>query len=204
MAGNPQIPLPYLDWDNPNKQKAFHEWQDFMTSYLTIHKIENENHWNYILISSGPKGRDLLLASNISSEEKTNPENVWTIFKNHLIEKPNKWVQRIELQSYIQKEPETIEEFVLRLKTKAEKCAFATIAVKEERITEQIIKGCKYQEEKKKLLGKPDLTLVQAIEMVKNYESTTSSLTDCKSASKYSERTEHGQMDFVRHRESRR
>ncbi|GFR64002.1 hypothetical protein ElyMa_005496200 [Elysia marginata] len=135
MAGIPQIPLPYLDWDNPNKQKAFDEWKDFMSSYLTINKIVKAEMWNYILLSTGPKGRDLLLASGISKEGKKDPENVWAVFKNHLIEKPNKWVQRIELQSYIQKENETIEEFVLRLKTKADKCNFSTTVVKEERIT---------------------------------------------------------------------
>ncbi|GFR67010.1 hypothetical protein ElyMa_000242800 [Elysia marginata] len=190
MAGIPQIPLPYLDWDNPNKQKAFDEWKDFVSSYLTINKIAKTEMWNYILLSTGPKGRDLLLASGISEEGKKYPENVWTVFKNHLIEKPNTWVQRIELQSYIQKENETIEEFVLRLKTKADKCNFSTTVVKEERITEQIIKGCRYQEEKKKLLGTTDLTMAQAIEIVKNYEATVKSLSEYKSASRYDSKPE--------------
>ncbi|GFR81310.1 hypothetical protein ElyMa_000601300 [Elysia marginata] len=200
MAGIPQIPLPYLDWDNPNKQKAFDEWKDFMSSYLTINKIAKAEMWNYILLSTGPKGRDLLLASGISEEGKKDPESVWAVFKNHLIEKPNKWVQRIELQSYIQKENGTIEEFVLRLKTKADKCNFSTTVVKEERIIEQIIKGCRYQEEKKKLLGKTDLTMAQAIEILKNYEATVKSLSEYKSASRYDSKPEQSQMDYVKHR----
>ena len=183
MASRAQIPLPQLDWENPNKQKAFNEWKDFMDSYIVINKIKKEEEWNFILLSSGSKGRDLLIASNITAEEKKTPENVWTIFKNHMIEKPNKWVQRIELQSFSQAEHETVEEFVLRLKTKADKCSFNTNDTKEERITEQIIKGCKYQEKKKKLLGKSDLTMAQAIEIVKNYEATIKSLLEYKSAS---------------------
>ncbi|KAK3710638.1 hypothetical protein RRG08_034174 [Elysia crispata] len=149
MAGHSLIPLLQLDWENPNRQKAFNEWKDFMASYMVINKIPANEQWNYILLSSGPKGRDLLIASGITEDNKTNPDSAWSVYEEHMIEKPNKWVQRIKLQSFSQGENETIEEFVLRLKTKADKCSFSTTNVKEERITEQIIKGSKYQEEKK-------------------------------------------------------
>ena len=39
MAGHSQIPLPQLDWENPNRQKAFNEWKDFMASYMVINII---------------------------------------------------------------------------------------------------------------------------------------------------------------------
>ncbi|GFR92762.1 hypothetical protein ElyMa_004361400 [Elysia marginata] len=74
MAGIPQISLPYLDWDNPNKQKAFDEWKDFMSSYLTINKVAKAEMWNYILLSTGPKGRDLLLVLAYPRKERKIPK----------------------------------------------------------------------------------------------------------------------------------
>ena len=79
MTGLSQIPLPQLDWENPNRQKAFNEWRDFMASYMVINKIPANEQWNYILLISGPKGRDLLIASGITEDNKTNPDNVWSV-----------------------------------------------------------------------------------------------------------------------------
>ena len=168
--------MPILDWDSPNKQKAFLSWKDFLSSYLMI-------QWHYILISSGTKGRDLIESKEISDEEKKDPSKVWTIFENHLVEKPNKWVQRIELQGMIQNDSESVEEFILRVRNKAENCCFSDASTRDERLTEQIIKGIKYPEEQKKLLAKGDaLKLEDAISLAKAYEATVKSLSQYKTA----------------------
>ena len=45
-----------LDWLNKNKQEAFSKWVDFMTSYFIINNVEERLKYNYILLSTGPKG----------------------------------------------------------------------------------------------------------------------------------------------------
>ena len=183
MASSSGIPMPILEWDKINKQKAYQSWKDFLTSYLTIHKVDPADQWNYILISSGPRGRDLLESKQISEADKKIPAKVWKIFEDHLVEKPNKWVQRIELQGMTQKDTETVEEFVLRVTNKAENCCFSDANTRDERLTDQIIKGIKYPEEQKKLLAKGDaLKLAEAITLAKAYEATVKSLSQYKSA----------------------
>ena len=54
------ISLPILDWTNGNKQEAFCEWVDFMTSDFVINSIKEKLKYSYILLSIGPKDRDVI------------------------------------------------------------------------------------------------------------------------------------------------
>ncbi|GFN96528.1 hypothetical protein PoB_002303400 [Plakobranchus ocellatus] len=125
-----------------------------------------------MLLSSGSKGRDLFEAKQVSTEDKANPDKLWNIFEDYMVEKRNKWVQRIELQGMTQSTDETVEEFILRLGNKADNCSFSD-ETKQERILEQLIKGIKYPDQQKKLLSKGDaLDLKTAIGVAKAHEAT--------------------------------
>ncbi|XP_036359250.1 rRNA 2'-O-methyltransferase fibrillarin isoform X2 [Octopus sinensis] len=100
--------------------------------------------------------------------------NVFRTSEAHEIEKPNKWVERLEF-SLIQQVEESVDEYLDRLKSKAERCDFGTN--QEERILEQIIKGLKWRNETKNLVNEPDLTLELAIESIRTYEATIESST---------------------------
>ena len=54
------IPIPTLDWSNENKLEAFNEWFNFMTTYFTINNEETRLKYNYALLSTEPKGRELI------------------------------------------------------------------------------------------------------------------------------------------------
>ena len=74
---------------------------------------------------------------------------------------------------------ETIEAFTLRLRNKSAKCSFPSTDVRDDRILEQLIKGCRFQEEKKKLIAKGDkLDLAQALKMAKSYEASIKHLAE--------------------------
>ena len=83
---NTNIPLPTLDRSNENKQETFSEWLDFMTSYFTINNVEERLKYNYILLSTGRKGRELIKKVLFISEQKESSENVFKIpwFKNQI------------------------------------------------------------------------------------------------------------------------
>ena len=88
------ISLPMLDWTNENKHEAFSEWVDFMSSYFVIHNVEEKLKHNYILISPGPKGHEVIKNAPLTTEQKENSKNVFKVFETQMIQKPNKWVER--------------------------------------------------------------------------------------------------------------
>ena len=98
-----------------------------------------------------------------------------------MIQKPNKWVERLEFTSFEQND-ETIDEYLIRLQTKADRCEFGTN--KDERLLEQIIKGLKCSDERRNLISKPNLTLEKAIENIRAYEATTKIIRAIKTQAK--------------------
>ena len=48
MASSSGISMSTLEWDKINKQKTYQTWKDFLTSYLTIHKEDPVDQWNYV------------------------------------------------------------------------------------------------------------------------------------------------------------
>ena len=111
------ISLPMLDLTNENKHEAFSEWVDFMSSYFVIHNVEEKLKHNYILISTGPKGRKVIKNAQLTTEQKENSKNVFKVFETQMIQKPNKWVERLEFTSFEQND-ETIDEYLVRLQRK--------------------------------------------------------------------------------------
>ena len=173
------ISLPMLDWTNENKHEAFGEWVDFMSSYFVIHNLEEKLKHNYILTSTGPKGREVIKNAQLTIEQKENSKNVFKVFETQIIQKPNKWVERLEFTSFEQN-AETIDEYLVRLQTKADRCEFGTN--KDERLLEQVVKGLKCSDERRNLISKPNLTLEIAIENIRAYEATTKNNTRYKDA----------------------
>ncbi|GFO26068.1 hypothetical protein PoB_005257300 [Plakobranchus ocellatus] len=106
MSSISNVPLLMLQWDNPNNRKAFLEWKDFLSSFI-INNVQKEQIYNYMLLSSRSKGRDLFKAKQVSTEDKANSDKLWNMFEDYMVEKPNKWVQRIELQCMTQSTDET-------------------------------------------------------------------------------------------------
>ena len=64
------IQLPTLNWSNENKQEAFSEWVDFMTSYFIINNVEKRLKHNYILMNTGPKGQEIINNALFAAERK--------------------------------------------------------------------------------------------------------------------------------------
>ena len=67
-----------------------------MTSYFTINNLEERLKYNYILLSTGPKGHELIKNALLTTKQKENSENVFKIFEANMVHKPNKWVERLE------------------------------------------------------------------------------------------------------------
>ena len=103
------IPLPTLDWLNENKQKAFSEWVEFLTSYFIIKNVEERLKHNYIFLSTGPEDRKIINNALLTAEQKENSENMFQTFEIHMIQKTNRWVEQLEFASMQQNEDEMDE-----------------------------------------------------------------------------------------------
>ena len=175
MAGNSVngVPLPMLDWDNREQAYAYSEWHSFLRSYFIINNIKEENKWHYILISSGTRGHKLMDSWNISDADKKVSANVFKKFEEHLVGTLNKWVMRLELAALYQKEGESVDDFICRLKAKASSCKFDEENHCSDQIVFQLIKGILWPEARKKLIEKGnDLKLDKAVEYAQSHEAT--------------------------------
>ena len=103
--------------------------------------------------------------------EAKDPAKVWEKFETQTKPKQNFRVARLSLQTLTQKESESIDDFISRLKLQAYKCDFKDEDEMKSRIVDQLIAGTRYPELQKKLLGKPKtLTLDQAIDQGRTHE----------------------------------
>lgn len=169
------VEMPKLDWSTLDQVRAYNEWKDFLESYLFINKVVKEEQWHYIKLSAGSKGKDLWDSWQLTDAQKKDPNVIFGKFASHLVGTVNKWVMRLELAEINQGEAEPVEDYVCRLKAKADKCSFPA-STKSEQITFQLIKGIKWSETRRKLISKGnDLTLDDAIEIAQNFQATLSS-----------------------------
>ncbi len=83
---------------------------------------------------------------------------------------------RLELAAITQQESENVEDFVCRLRSKAKSCSF-TQDQKDDHITFQLIKGIKWPEARRKLIGKGNnLTLDDAIKLAQDFQATLANM----------------------------
>ena len=119
------VQLPMLNWDAPDLKIAVQEWKTLLNSYIEIQSVANEKRWHYILLSSGSRGHELGSSWTLTDDEKKNPVTVFKKYEDHLIGTVNKWVSRLEFSSLIQKDSETVDDFICRLQAKASLCEFS-------------------------------------------------------------------------------
>ena len=173
MATAGAIPLPTLDWDNPDQVSSFKEWNDFLESYFQINEVPDDKKWHYILLSAGHRGHELSNSWSLTELQKKDPKIVFKKFEEHMIGTINKWVMRLELSSLMQKDDEAIDDFGCRLKAKATACQFRDDDSRDEQITFQLIKGVLWPEERKALIKKGNsLTLEQAVKSAQSFQAT--------------------------------
>ena len=167
------VPLPTLNWDAADQMDAFEEWKDFMSSYFVINNVSDDKQYHYIILSAGHKGHELWKTWMLSEADRKKPDVVFNKFKDHMIGTVNKWVKRLELSNVSQKEGESVDDFVCRIKAKANLCKYDDNNMRDEQITFQLIKGILWPEERKNLIKKGnDLKLDEAIKSVQSFQAT--------------------------------
>lgn len=176
------IPTPVFDWNSPDRAQAFREFKQLSNMWFRVKNIPVKEQYNYIVMWSGREGLRMFNTWDLSEDQCADPNNIWTHFAGQVQPTENFRIHRLEFQRFRQDNSESIEDFVLRCKSKASKCMFPAkkqgsdqpIGMMDERIIEVLISGVKYPEVQKLLLAKDSkLNLEEAIDIARAHEAST-------------------------------
>ncbi|KAL5019152.1 hypothetical protein ScPMuIL_004874 [Solemya velum] len=142
--------------------------------YFSVKNVKKDKQVDHILLFSGEDGLKMFKSwSELSNEQRIDPDEIWTRFATQIEPKSNFRVARFYLQKLKQNTAESIDDFLTRCKLQALKCKFRDEQEVQERLIEQLVVGTRHHEIQKDLLGKDiNLTLAQATELGRVHEAS--------------------------------
>ena len=166
------LPNPTMDWSNPDRSAALACFKQTCNYWFNAQQTPRVRQYSHIFLWSGAEGIALSNTWGLSDAELQDPDNIWNKFAESQPQE-NFRIHRLEFQKLSQNDDESVDDFVTRCKAKLVKCKFATQAIRDDRLVEQIIAGIKYTEVQRKLLQKDDtLTLKQAYDICRTHEAS--------------------------------
>ncbi|KAL8607946.1 hypothetical protein ACOMHN_005501 [Nucella lapillus] len=166
------LPRPKMDWNSPDKAQAIRDFKQLCELWFMVKTIDKPAQYTYIMLWLGTEGLRLFNTWGLTEEELQDPKNIWDKFAQ-LEPADNFRIHRLELQRLSQRQGESVEDFLIRLKEKALRCRYGDTTSREERILKQLIAGTNIAKVQRELLAKDDkLTLQQAVEIAKTYKAT--------------------------------
>ena len=154
---------PSMDWSAPDQCQTLAFYKQRCELFFAIKNIKRDKQVEHILYYSGQKGLEKFNSWDLTEEQKKNPDVIWEKFRGQSTTE-NFRICRMNLQKFMQKDGETIDDFIMRCRLQAQKCKFRDEDEKSERVIDQIILGTKLPDLQKELLGKKgDLTLNDTI-----------------------------------------
>ena len=110
-----------------------------------------------------------LIGISLRNRKRIQIHVIWEKFRGQSTTE-NFRICRMNLQKFMQKDGETIDDFIMHCRLQAQKCKFRDEDEKSERVIDQIILGTKLPDLQKELLGKKgDFTLNDTIELCKKH-----------------------------------
>ena len=155
MAVYVSTSIPTMDWSSTDMAESIGLFKQKMNLFLDDENVtDNAAKARKICRGIGDEGLRRINASDLSPEQKQNPLELWTLFKNQLKVNVNFRIHRLHLMKYRQTGDESIDDFVTRARTLANKCQFTENELNE-RLMELIIASTPYDGLRRELLGKP-------------------------------------------------
>ena len=189
------IPTPIFDWNSHDRSQAFKEFKQFANMWFRVKNIPEKEQYNYIIMWSGREGLRMFNTWDLNDDQCADPKNIWARFAKQVEPTENFRIHRLEFLRFRQDHSESVEDFVLRCKSKASKCQFPTkesgqskageIGMMDERIIEVLISGIKYPEVQKVLLAKDSkLTLDEAVDTARAHEASAAHMNQLQTMDK--------------------
>ena len=117
----------------------------------------------------GADGVMLVEELNLTAAEKDSTSTILQKMEAQLVPKRDKRVERAEFQTMSQREAEGIDDYVKRLKKKAQGCSYAADEL-EEHIKDRIIAGIRDNLVRRELLKAGDLSLKDMVKKIKDHQ----------------------------------
>lgn len=170
---------PRMNWEDADQANSIQLFQQQCALYFSVKDIPVDKQVDHILLFMGATGIKIYNSWSLTEPEKKDPTVVWSKFMAQIQPKENFRVARLYLQKFAQRDSETIDDFLSRLKLHAQKCEFKDDAEFQDRVIEQFIAGVKYTEVQKDLLGKDKtLTIQQTLDLGRTHASACPSPAD--------------------------
>lgn len=160
-----------MNWSDPDLSEAISLFKQKMSLYLEDEEIDDAaKQARKICRGIGDEGLKRLNASGLSEDEKKVPGKLWDYFEGQLKLNVNFRIHRLHLMQYRQKPDESIDDFVTRARTLAQKCQF-TDAELNERLIELIIASTPHDALRNDLYSKPQgYSLAEVLAEGRKYE----------------------------------
>ena len=147
--------LPTMNWSDPDLSEAISLFKQKMSLYLEDEEITDaDKQARKICRGIGDEGLKRLNASGLSKRDKKVPDMLWEYFEGQLKLNVNFRIHRLHLMQYRQRPDESIDDFVTRARTLAQKCQFTDEELIE-RIIELIIASTPHDALRNDLYSKP-------------------------------------------------
>ena len=153
MAVYVSTSIPTMDWSSTDMAESIGLFKQKMNLFLDDENVtDNAAKARKICRGIGDEGLRRINASDLSPEQKQNPLELWTLFENQLKVNVNFRIHRLHLMKYRQTGDESIDDFVTRARTLANKCQFTENELNE-RLMELIIASTPYDGLRRELWG---------------------------------------------------
>ena len=162
-----------MSWDDPDLPGSIAIFRQQCDLYFSVKNIKSEKQVDHVLLFMGPTGIKMYNSWGLT-ENKKDIKTVWECFETQLKPKSNFRVARLYLQKLNQKERESADDFMSRLKLQGQTCQFRDDTEFSDRVIEQFIAGTRHTELQKQLLSKdPTLTIEQCMDLARTHEAAT-------------------------------
>ena len=173
------VPIPSLDWKAQNLPEVFRKFKqtcEFIFSGPLAEKSE-EVKVQYLMLWVGEEGRDIREGWNLSAGDKKKLSVHWEKFESYTRPKSNFRVARFQLHELKQEQTEPIDAFMTRARLIASQCEYTDTNSINEHLLDTMIAGVYNDTIKRKLISKEkDLTLDQALKIVRAHETTSTQM----------------------------
>ena len=158
-------------FDFRNGAKEWPQWISHFESYRIATRLDNKAQRvqvRTLLFHMGKRAEELFRLFNLDADEQDSYNIVRDRFDAHFVRRRNVIYERARFNQRVQKDGESAEDFIAALYTLSEYCAFRDF--RDEMIRDRIVIGHRDHELLKKLQLRPDLTLDDAITLVRQHE----------------------------------
>ncbi|XP_039291150.1 uncharacterized protein K02A2.6-like [Nilaparvata lugens] len=159
-------------------------WHERLSLYFSANDITEAKKVPILLTSIGTEGYGLFkdLCTPALPSSKSYAELV-ELMSNHLQPRPSEITERYKFKERLQKDDETIVQYIANLKKLSMNCGFGNNL--ESALRDQIVWGIRNTGIKKRLLSEPDLTYKKCIELSISLETTLRGVAELNATSNF-------------------